>query len=181
MEAANKEDITGYNKHVHNSIDHYDDVNEKDKVKPKSMTSSTAYHSCLQSVNDNDHVSIKSDDVTRVQLGSFIKENGEHYSKPKSLPMPRHTNDVVATPVTDAESANKKMSADKHATPNDSLEASCAVYNEECITQNITHTTESNEYGSVDPAHDSDHPEIVCQLPVPPAGYAIPRDIPATS
>ena len=62
----------------------------------------------------------------------------------------------------------------QHTTPNDSLDTSHAV-NKEHI-QDIMHTTESNENGSVDLAHittDNDHQEIVYQLPAP--------NIPATS
>ena len=67
----------------------------------------------------------------------------------------------------------------QHTTPNDSLDTSHAV-NKEYITQEIMHTTESIENGSVDVAHittDNDHQEIGYQLPAPPG----PINIPATS
>ena len=154
-------------------------MNEKDKVKPKSTASSTAYHNFLQSVNDNDRTSIKSDDVSYIQSA---RENGEHFSEPKSLPKPRYTNDDVATPITDAQSIDKKDDVEctlQHTTSNDSLDTSHAV-NKEYITQDIMHTTESKENGSVDVAHittDNDHQEIDYQLSAPPG----PINIPATS
>ena len=150
-EATNKEDITGYKDHVYNAIDHPEDLDEKDKVKPKSMASSTGYHNFLQNVNDNDHASIKSDDVSCIQA---VKENGEHYNKSKSLPKPRYTNDVVVAPVTDAQSTDKAPYAVyvctlQHPTTND----------EEYIAQDIIHTTKN---GSID---GNDHEEIVCHSP----------------
>ena len=162
-EATNKEDITGYKDHVYNAIDHPEDMDEKDKVKPKSMASSTAYHNFLQNVNDNERASIKSDDVSCIQS---VTENGEHYNKSKSLPKPRYTNDVIVAPVTDAQLTHKTLSADnvctlQYPTFNDSLDASHAVNNEEYITQEFTHTTEK---GSKEVAHittDNDHQEIV--------------------
>ena len=160
-EATNKEYITGYKEHVYNEIDHPEDMDEKDKVKPKSMASSTAYHNFLQSVNDNDHASIKSDDVSCIQS---VKENGEHYNKPKSLPKPRYSD--VATPITDAQSTHKAALFDdsecaiQHPTTNDSaLVRSCAINNKENIAQDITHTTNN---GSME---GNDHEEIVCHSP----------------
>ena len=133
------------------------------------MASSVAYR---QSVNDNDHVSIKSDDVSRMQSGGFVKENGEHYSKPKScLPKPSNTS-VAGAVSTDAQSTNQNSSADdecvsQHAVPNDehvSLNTAHGVNDEE----GVTHTTASNENGSVNVAQNGNHQEMVHHSPAPP-------------
>ena len=109
--------------------------------------SSSANHNFLQSVNDSDHASIKSDDVSYAQSGGFVKENGEHCSKSKSLAKPVNT----INGVTNIHSTNENLSADEVDV---SLDATQQANTEESSTQPVMLTTENNECGPLHVVHN---------------------------
>ena len=157
-EATNKEDITGYKEHVYNKIDHTEDMDGKDKFKPKSMASSTAYHNFLQSVNDNDHASIRSDGVSCIQS---VKENGEHFITSQNIYLSQGIL-MLQHPSLMLNQLIKQHCLMIVSVPYNILQpmdTPRAINNKENIAQDITHTTNN---GSME---GNDHEEIVCHSP----------------
>ena len=209
FESTRKEDVTlpGYEEHIYDTINCYDDKNDEQGVGSKSVAPSTGYQHRLQNPYDDDRVSIKSDDVSCDQAGGYsvpdVKVNREHSSKPKPLPKPRYANkpDINAQlptskkPSTDNEyllqAATQRVNSDEYIlhdatqrvnNTDFSLDTTHTVEAEEYTTQAGTQI-ETGEYASIDVTHhttDNDYQEIVLQSPSPP-GYAVPSNIPATS
>ena len=98
-------------------------------------------------MNDSDHASIKSDDVSCIQSSGFVKENGEYYSKSNSLPKPVNT----ISAVTNVHSTNKNLSADEGDV---SLDATRQANSKDCSTQPVILTTENNECGPLHVVHN---------------------------
>ena len=99
-------------------------------------------------MNDSDHASIKSDDVSCIQSSGFVKENGEYCSKSNSLPKPVNT----ISAVTNFHSTNKNLSADEGDVL---LDATRQANSEECSTQPVILTTENNECGPLHVVHNT--------------------------
>ena len=118
--------------------------------------SSSANHNFLQNVNDSDHASIKSDDVSYAQSGGSVKENGEHCSKSKSLAKPVNT----INGVTNVHSTNENLSADEVDVPLD------AIQQANTKESSVLLTTENNECGPLHVVHN------ITENSQAPSGYA---------
>ena len=175
--------LSGYEEHIYDTINCYDDTYEQAyKAEQSNMEPSAAN---LENPYD-DNISIKSDDVSFDQLGGYsvpdFKGNEVHSSMPKPLAEPRYANTLApgATAVADdnVQLTSKNLSTDdkyvlhdaKQQVSNDdyilheatqrhntdeyvSLDTMHVAEIEEYITQDVTHTAESNGYTLINPTH----------------------------
>ena len=160
LENTNK-DFMIDDEHIYDSISYHGE----EKAEAKSVASSIACQHHLQNPYDeDDRVSIKSDDVSCDQTGDYsepcFKTDGAHFSEPKLSPKPRYVNNTDVTPATDVQSI------DKNITTNDDYilhDARQKVNDDEYVLHDAKQRVATDEYVSLNTAHTFESEEYITQ------------------
>ena len=158
--------VTDDDEHIYDSISFRDDKDGEEKVEAKNMASSAAYQHHLQNPYDeDDNVSIKSDDVSCDQSGGYsapyVKKDGAHSCKPKPSPKPRYINNVDITSATNTQLINKNMPTnDDDYVLHDAKQKIC---DDEYVSHDATQRVNKDEYVSLNTAHTFESEEYITQ------------------
>ena len=158
----------GYDEHIYESICGPSGI-EKQLEASNKAPQNIYYNASQKPTDDDDRLSIKSDDVkyddTEEQCTPNIKESKAYYTKngkPKPQPKPRHHHQPTYT------------------TP---AAAAPVTHNHYDVPRNNTLPVDDGDYTTLSVKHSNGgnvYQELVTQQP-PPPGYSIPSNIPATS